>query len=116
MLPIFVFAAAWWAVALVWLLRYAGTGGARGGPSDAVLVLVGWCVLWPAWMGLLWLQGGSGHGGFWVTFLFVLVWGADTGAYFAGRSLGRHKLAPRVSPGKTWEGVAGDCWQRWSPV
>ncbi|ABI57202.1 phosphatidate cytidylyltransferase [Alkalilimnicola ehrlichii MLHE-1] len=107
MLPIFVFAAAWWAVALVWLLRYAGTGGARGGPSDAVLVLVGWCVLWPAWMGLLWLQGGSGHGGFWVTFLFVLVWGADTGAYFAGRSLGRHKLAPRVSPGKTWEGVAG---------
>ncbi|MDO5101300.1 MAG: phosphatidate cytidylyltransferase [Lautropia sp.] len=39
--------------------------------------------------------------------VMAIVWLADTGAYFAGRSLGRHKLAPKVSPGKTWEGVAG---------
>ncbi len=39
--------------------------------------------------------------------LFVLVWGADSGAYFVGRCLGRHKLLPAVSPGKSWEGVAG---------
>lgn len=108
MLPVFLLAGVFWGVALVWLLSYAGNGGrVDRTPSDGLLVLVGWCVLWPAWMGLLWLQGGTGHGGFWVTFLFVLVWGADTGAYFAGRHLGRHKLAPRVSPGKTWEGVVG---------
>jgi phosphatidate cytidylyltransferase len=39
--------------------------------------------------------------------LMAVVWIADTGAYFAGRGFGRHKLAPSISPGKTWEGVAG---------
>lgn len=47
-------------------------------------------------------------GGFWlVLYVFVVVWATDTGAYFGGLKFGRHKLAPAVSPNKTWEGFVG---------
>lgn len=42
-----------------------------------------------------------------LSFFFLVLMGSDTGAYYTGRALGRHKLAPNVSPGKTWEGAAG---------
>jgi phosphatidate cytidylyltransferase len=47
------------------------------------------------------------HGAQWVLFALVLVWVADIGAFFFGRRFGRVRLAPEVSPGKTWEGVLG---------
>ncbi|MEO8971938.1 MAG: phosphatidate cytidylyltransferase [Ktedonobacteraceae bacterium] len=58
-------------------------------------------------------QGFSGmwvylpRGVWWLLLVFLGVWGFDAAAFFTGRSLGRHKLAPRISPGKTWEGVLG---------
>jgi len=68
-------------------------------------LLAGFLVLLPAWMVPLMLRESQGP---WMTlYSFALVWAADSGAYFAGHRFGRHKLAPAVSPGKTWEGVAG---------
>jgi len=69
-------------------------------------LLGGFLVLVPAWIVPLTLR--ELPDGKWLTlFLMVVVWGADTGAYFAGHRWGRHKLAPLVSPGKSWEGVGG---------
>ncbi|MDO8266307.1 MAG: phosphatidate cytidylyltransferase [Moraxellaceae bacterium] len=69
-----------------------------------LLAPVGLVLLLPAWLGLTSLHAVSP---WWLMFLFLLVWGADTGAYFAGRALGKNKLAPAVSPGKTIEGMVG---------
>jgi phosphatidate cytidylyltransferase len=65
---------------------------------------MGLLLLVPAWSGLVDLHRVSP---WWLMYLFALVWGADTGAYFAGRAFGKHKLAPAVSPGKTIEGMVG---------
>lgn len=74
--------------------------------SSPVLLLQGVWVLVPAFFALLLVRGQNGGTGL-VLALFAVVWGADAGAYFAGRAAGRHKLAPRLSPGKTWEGLIG---------
>jgi phosphatidate cytidylyltransferase len=55
---------------------------------------------------LCWLRDQE-NGAFVVFLLFLLIWASDVGAYFSGRWLGRHKLAPRISPNKTWEGAWG---------
>ncbi len=103
---VLVGAVGWWVLASLWTLAY-GFGRGDGPPPLALSAAVGWVVLWPCWLALVYLHGHTPWGPFWLTFLLLLVWAADTGAYFAGRAYGRHRLAPRISPGKTWEGVAG---------
>lgn len=98
-------AATWWSLALLWVIRYpAGLNGdnARQGLKG----MIGLLLLAPAFLALVLLHARV-QGPLWILFLLVLIWAADTGAYFSGRSFGRHKLALRVSPGKTWEGAAG---------
>jgi len=73
-------------------------------PARVPMAIVGVAVLIGAWMALVELQARSP----WLVLAaMAIVWIADTAAYFSGRAFGRHKLAPRVSPGKTWEGVYG---------
>ncbi len=67
------------------------------------LAAAGLLVLLPTWLALAQLQRSP----YLLLLLLAVVWIADTAAYFSGRALGRHKLAPAISPGKTWEGVAG---------
>ena len=68
-----------------------------------VLATAGLIVLLPTWLALSRLQ----HDATLLLLLLAVIWIADTAAYFSGRALGRHKLAPIISPGKTWEGVGG---------
>ena len=93
-------AALWWLAAFLWVVLAADRGG------RAAAALVGFAVLVPAAVGLGRLVLVQPQGQLLLLFLLVLIAAADVGAYFGGRSLGRHKLAPRVSPGKTWEGFA----------
>jgi phosphatidate cytidylyltransferase len=66
--------------------------------------LVGWVVLIPTGLAMIDLRITSPWDLLGVMFV---VWLADTAAYFSGRKFGKHKLAPSISPGKTWEGVLG---------
>lgn len=68
-----------------------------------LLAVAGWLVLLPFWHALTWLQLTPAR----LLAVMGVIWTADIAAYFTGRLLGRHKLAPAISPGKTWEGVAG---------
>ncbi|HMW62690.1 MAG TPA: phosphatidate cytidylyltransferase [Accumulibacter sp.] len=67
-------------------------------------LMTGFLLILPAWLALLQLRQG---GPVFLLGVMAVVWVADIGAYFAGRRFGRHKLAPAISPGKTWEGAIG---------
>ena len=71
---------------------------------SAACATLGLVILLPTWAALVSLHGRSP---LLLLAVMALVWVADISAYFTGRAFGKHKLAPSISPGKTWEGVAG---------
>lgn len=101
-------AALWWVGLAVFLFRVRAVSRAQS-PDPGLLVL-GLLILAGPWAALIHLHGvriGPAEGPLLVVGLLLLIWIADTAAYFAGRRWGRAKLAPVLSPGKTWAGLYG---------
>lgn len=94
----------WWLFALVMVVRYPASQSWI--QQRWVRLLMALPVLLPLWLGLNVLKSQP-NANLVLTWLMLLVWGADIGAYFAGKTFGNRKLAPSVSPGKTWAGVYG---------
>lgn len=101
----------WWIVGFLLVRSYPA--GADWWGSLPARAAIGLLVLVPAWVGLNHLRtggfqfGDSSNNLLLILYVFCVVWVADIGAYFAGRAFGKTKLAPRVSPGKSWAGVWG---------
>ena len=106
LMTILIVAGLWWLLALFWVLRYQ-QGHSLIPVSPFLKGLLGFLILLPPWVALLILHKHEHFGGPWVLFLLVLIWAADSGAYFIGKRWGKTKLAEKISPGKTYEGVAG---------
>lgn len=98
--------ALWWVMALAWLRRFE-FGQADRGRYRVLKLFAGSLAAVPAWASLVWLHQLPEHGPRWALFAVALVWAADSGAYFVGMRLGKRKLAPRISPNKSWEGFWG---------
>ena len=102
--PVLGLACLWWSFALLWVRSY---------PASAPLwshrltrSVMGLLILAPAWAAALYLLSYP-RGGLLLVVMVLIVVAADVGAYFSGRAFGKHKLAPKVSPAKTWEGFWG---------
>ena len=95
---------AWWLSAFVLVRTHPKFKAIWSGTVPRLLM--GLIILLPMWMGFVQIKSYP-NSGYLIIFVMFIVWGADVGAYFAGRTFGKHKLAPNVSPGKTWEGVYG---------
>lgn len=79
----------------------------QGKAPQGLIALVGLCYLAPATIALIWIRDDAMVGRDNMLFVLLVVWASDIGAYLAGRLIGGPKLAPLVSPGKTWSGAVG---------
>ncbi|AFJ48253.1 phosphatidate cytidylyltransferase [Shimwellia blattae] len=101
----------WWCVALLLVFFYPASA-ALWRNSRILRLVFGFFTIIPFFWGMVVLRSWhyeSNHyaGAIWLLYVMFLVWGADSGAYMFGKMFGKHKLAPKVSPGKTWQGFFG---------
>lgn len=98
----------WAGVTVLWIV--GGAVALRAGPegfkalNGVVRFLVGWLLIGAAWAALV---ASRERGLAYLATVCALVWLADIAAYFVGRAIGKRKLAPTISPGKSWEGAIG---------
>jgi phosphatidate cytidylyltransferase len=99
----------WWIFALLWVIAYQ-LGKLKNiniVKNSIFMGFIGLIILIPTWAAMVSLHANPHFGAQSVLFLLILIWTADSAAYFAGRRWGRRKLASKVSPGKSIEGVLG---------
>ncbi len=102
--PFLGLACLWWSFALLWIKSYPASASLWG--TVAMRSLMGVLIMAPAWMAAVYLLSFP-RGGVLMVVMILVVVTADIGAYFTGKSFGRHPLAAKVSPAKTWEGFWG---------
>ncbi|MDY4375737.1 phosphatidate cytidylyltransferase [Pectobacterium carotovorum] len=101
----------WWGVALLLVLFYPASASFWR-HSRTLRLVFGIMTIVPFFWGMVALRHynyaiNPFAGAWWLLYVMLLVWGADSGAYMFGKLFGKRKLAPKVSPGKTWEGFLG---------
>jgi phosphatidate cytidylyltransferase len=96
---------------IAWILMFLRLFGYRDNRAaglrfQAISFVSALASITSCWFAISWLRDQA-HGEYLILLLLIIIWAADVGAYFSGRSFGRTKLAPSISPKKTWEGVIG---------
>lgn len=94
-----------WIMTLPFVIFYPRASSVWG-KSKIILGIMGFIIIIPAWLAINLIRSAE-NGVLILLFLFILIWSADSCAYFAGKKWGKHKLIPAVSPGKSWEGLLG---------
>ncbi|MGD9152561.1 MAG: CDP-archaeol synthase [Gammaproteobacteria bacterium] len=104
-IPILIASLIWWIIAAGLIITYPKSTKlfSQGIYARA---LMGVFTLVPCWLSLTFIRAAE-NGIIILIFILCIVWGADIGAYFSGKWWGKHKLAPKVSPNKTWQGLCG---------
>jgi phosphatidate cytidylyltransferase len=101
-----VIGVAWWLLAMLWLRNF-NFASDHDTHARMFKLAAGTLAVVPAWAALALIHGSTANGHRWLLIALLVIWAADTGAYFAGRHFGKHKLSPRISPNKTIEGLVG---------